>query len=235
MRDRANGSDAGVKHECEAPRRVQKGTYRSTDGPTRHRDLNDLVPRENVDTPSGEEFLRGPRSSQNLQQYRHRGLVERGSVDLELQGRDVKDDVHVERHISGSERRSSWGSGVGERVQVGFVERVAIGRLGRSRVGVGGTDVPEDGRVDTASEALSTDVGVGANPVIGDGLVGSEYERVTLTGKDVDAVDSEWLDAYSVDLNDRLGDWVSRCQRGSTRCVPWCDCRWKIHNWGRKR
>lgn len=208
----------------------RKETYRRTGGPTRHRNLNDLVSRKDVHAPSWEEILRGACSTQNLQQHRHTGLVEYGPVDPELQSLEVEDDVEVESYISRSEGRSSWGGSVAEGMQVGFDKGVAVRRLGRSWVGIGGAGVPQDGRVETTGEASSTEVGVSTNPVICDRLVGSQYEGVTLTSENLDAVNGQWLHVYSVNLDYRLNGKVSRCRGGLTGRVPWCDCRWKIHS-----
>ena len=57
----------GPRCECWASGRVEKGTYWPADGAARHRNLNDLISRKDVNAPSWEEILGGACSTQNLQ------------------------------------------------------------------------------------------------------------------------------------------------------------------------
>lgn len=90
-------------------------------------------------------------------------------------------------------------------MQVALFQRVGVGRLRRSRVSLGGSGVAQDRRVEPASESGGSDVGVGTNPVVGDGLVGGENERVALPSEDLNAVYRVWLDIDTVDFDNGLG------------------------------
>jgi len=72
------------------------------------------------------------------------------------------------------------------------------------RVLVRGEDIAQDGGVDATSEVLGTNVGLSPDPVIPDGLIGVEHKRIALASKDLDGVDSQWLDIYTINLNDCL-------------------------------
>ena len=65
-----------------------------------------------------------------------------------------------------------------ERVKVCLNERVAQRRRsGSGGLSVGSPVIAEDGRVDSIREADVTEVGVGADPVVIDSLVGGELKR----------------------------------------------------------
>jgi hypothetical protein len=67
-------------------------------------------------------------------------------------------------------------------VQVGLNERGGTGGSRRRGIDIVRTNVAQDGGVDAVVEACSTAVGDGADPVVVDGLVGIEDERITLCG-----------------------------------------------------
>jgi hypothetical protein len=89
-------------------------------------------------------------------------------------------------------------------VKVSFEERGAVGRVRRDGVRVGSTDIAQNGRIETSSKSSATNVGVSTNPVVGDGLVGIQDERIPLAGEDLDAVNSVRSVIYTVNLNDSL-------------------------------
>jgi hypothetical protein len=74
------------------------------------------------------------------------------------------------------------------------------------RVCVRSTSVAENGGVDATGEASGTDVGVGTDPVVADGLVGIEDDRVTLTGEDLEAIDGKRSVVDTIDFDDGLCD-----------------------------
>ena len=65
----------------------------------------------------------------------------------------------------------------------------------------------QDGRVDAACEALPAEVGVGADVVVPWRLCGSEDERVSLGGENLDRVDDERLVVHAVYFDDGLFFW----------------------------
>lgn len=87
-------------------------------------------------------------------------------------------------------------------MEVGLNHGVRVGRLGARGVGVGCTDISQDRRVDASRESGGADVGIGADPVVVNGLVGVKDEGEALPSKDSDAVDGERDDVDSVDFND---------------------------------
>lgn len=108
-----------------------------------------------------------------------------------MEGREIEDDVHVEVHVSRSESwdtRRRGGQGV-ERMEVSLDQWVADGG-NRGRIDIRSAPISKNGRVDTTIKALGTDVGLGTDPIITDGLVSVEDEGVPLTSKDLDLIDN---------------------------------------------
>ena len=190
-------------------------TYRTACGTTGHRDFDDLVPGENVDTASREESLGSACTTEDLEENGNRGLVESGAVDLELERSEVEKNVKVEVNISGAWGGDTRSSGVSERVEVGLEHWSAVGGLGSGGIGDGGSGIAQDGGVNTSSEASSADIRVRANPVVVYGPVGTESERVPLAGEDLDAVDSDRHHVDTVNFEDGLSQGVSK-----RSCMP---------------
>ena len=177
--------------------------YRATNGTARHGELNNLVTRKLVNGTTGEEVLGKACTAEDLEEYGDGRLVESIAVDLELESGEVEDHVKVDVDISSANRSDSRSSRVSEGVEVGLEEGDAAGRVG-GRVGFSGSDVTENGRVETTVEAGRSDVGVSADPVIAHGLVGIKHERVALAGENLDAVDGEGLGVDTVRLDNGL-------------------------------
>ena len=72
------------------------------------------------------------------------------------------------------------------------------GRVGRSV----GAPVSQDGRVQAAIETNSSQVWIGANPVVTDGLICLEDEGISLASEYLNLVHNEWLSADTVNLDD---------------------------------
>ena len=123
---------------------------------------------------------------------------------MELEGVEVERDCKVDVDIGGPGFWGPRGSGIGEWVKVRLDHRVAVGLLQCGRVAVHRPDIAQDCRVQPSIETSRTDAGISANPVIVDGLVGLQNERVALAGEDLDAVNSELLCADAVRLDDVL-------------------------------
>lgn len=191
----------GAAHNAERMS-VQMDRVREASRSTGHRDLNHLILGKDVDTSSGKEGLRSTCTAQDLEENRNRRLVEGRTINLEFEDREVELDVEVDLDVGITEARYARGCGVGEGVEVRLEQRRAVGRLGRNRVGVGGSDVAQDGGVDATRKAGGTDVGVGANPVVGGRPVGIQNKRVPLPGKDLNAVDVDWTDIDTINFDD---------------------------------
>ena len=89
-------------------------------------------------------------------------------------------------------------------MEIRLIERLDRYSLIRSRFGHRCTFVAKNGGVDTTNKAGSSKVGVSTNPVVGDGLVGIQDERISLASEDLDAVNSVRSVIYTVNLNDSL-------------------------------
>ena len=61
-----------------------------------------------------------------------------------------------------------------ERMQINLIQRLSRGLLHSCRFRDRCTFIPKDSRIDTAVETFHTSVGVSADPVVVDGLVGVE-------------------------------------------------------------
>ena len=148
--------------------------------------------------------MRSGGAAEDLEQNGNGRLGEGSTVDLELEGGEVEHHVEVDIDIGGTRESNSGCGGVGEGVEVGLKQRGAVGCLGGGGVRGGSASIAKDGRVETAVESSGTNVGVGADPVVVDGLVGVEYERVALSGEDLDTVDGEGLNVDTIGFDNRL-------------------------------
>lgn len=70
----------------------------------------------------------------------------------------------------GEEYAYDWGAN--ERMEVSFQERLSRRGLRSSRLCDSSAFITEDGRIDTTSKTSGTEIGVCANPVVVDGLIG---------------------------------------------------------------
>lgn len=95
-------------------------------------------------------------------------------------------------------------------------ERADASVLGGGRLGLVGTDVAQDGRVETQVRASVTVVGIRADPVVIDGLVSGHNDRVPLAGEDHEGVNFKLLVVDTVDL-DNLAKYETR--RRDKRCA----------------
>ena len=137
-----------------------------------------------------------------MQEHGDTGSDVGGIVNLEQSVHKV--DIEVDVDVGSAHTSFSGCSSVSERLQVGLVQRLAVGRAVGSGVSDGGAYLSEDGRVDSSCEACVPEIGVGANPVVADRSIGIENERVPLSCEDLNGVDCEGLDVDSVDFDNCL-------------------------------
>jgi hypothetical protein len=143
-------------------------------------------------------------ATQNLEKDGNRGLVEGHIIDFEFECGKVEQNVEVEVDIGTSGLRKARNSGATKGVQVRLGESIAERSLSRHWVGVGGSNIAQDGGIQASIETGGTDVRIRANPVIGDVLISVKDERITLTSEDLEIVDSVRGDTDTICFNDRL-------------------------------
>jgi hypothetical protein len=143
------------------------------------------------------------------------------AVQCVPEGRKVEADIQVDLNVCAANLGKPGHTNVGQWVEVCLAKRLDTGRVLRIRVAVLGPMVPEDGRVDTAREAVITEVGYTSDPVIIDLLVGIQDEGVTLADagtqalvesslflgvhigvQDLDGIDDERLGADTIGFDD---------------------------------
>ena len=182
------------------PRRVRR----------RHgeRDLDRRVRGEGVHAAPREQVRRGGRAREDLEEDGDGGRDEGRAVDEELGA--VEREREVQREVDAADRGRAGCREVRERHERRLDERVAAPRLSGGRLDRVRAVVAEDGGVHAAGEGLGADVGERADPVVVDGLVGGEDERVALPGEDLYLVDGERGVVHGVDLDDVHGVVVDR-------------------------
>ena len=188
------------------------------------RELNGGVRGEGVDAAVGHELSCSEGAAHDLEEDGHAGRGVGSIVDEEVGAVEV--EVEVDRDVDTAGNSLTGRGEVLEGDEVGLGEDSRAGALGGRGLNLGGAVVAEDGRVDAAIEGERADVGEGADPVVVDGLVGGEDERVALACVDLDLVNGEGLVVDRVDLDDRHVVAVDRervvgvaRERGETEAV----------------
>jgi len=176
---------------------------------TRTGDVNfdGLVARENEQVFRGNEVLWLSSTGQDLEEGRDGRRNPGDAVDFPegwMGLGDVEDDVDVGGAVT------SWKTGMEGSVEVLLQERVGdVGRSSHRGLNLGGTLVAEDGkservveiRITARGASTSTTSTWGTDPIVRNGLVGSNDDRVPLCDEDIELIDNEGiaLDTISFD------------------------------------
>ena len=166
----------------------------------REGELDRRVRRERVDAPAREEILGALRAAEDLEEDRGAGRGERRAIHEEL--RAVERHRQAQRIVDALRDRLAGRGSMVQGHKGRFGERGRAVHLGRGGLSQGRAHIAEDRRVDTPGEVGGAAAGERADPVVADGLVGGEDERVALAGEDPDGVDRERLVVDGVGLND---------------------------------
>ena len=178
-----------------ATRRVRAGDW--------ERELDGRVLGEHVHAAVREELRRSARPTEDLQQHGHRRRCERRAVDEVVLA--VDPEVQVQRVVNPALVRLPGRGRAVERNQVRLDQGGGAGRLVCARLDGGGTNVAQNRGVDPPVEGRGALVRERADPVVVDGLIGGEDERVALPGEDLDGVDRERRVVDRIGLDDGHG------------------------------
>jgi len=162
-------------------------------------DFDSLVARENKQVFGGNEVLWLSCAGQDLEQGRDGRGNPGDTVDFPegwMRLGDVKDDVDISGTVA------SWKTGVEGGVEVLLQQLVGdVGRSGHRGLLLGGTLVAENGkservievRVPARSASSSASSTRGTDPIVCNGLVGSNDNRVPLCDEDIELIDNEGI------------------------------------------
>ena len=125
-------------------------------------------------------------------------------VNGEIQISGVESKVKIQQEISTAYLRPSRSGKVGERNKLRFYERIGAGGLISGGISGGvRPQVSQNTRVDTTTESGGSQVRVCADPVVADGLICIQDERITLSSEYLNLIYHQRLDVDAVDFNDR--------------------------------
>lgn len=184
-------------------RHYKKQTYRSTNRVSAsNTNLDDLVPRNGINTSCGKQVLSSMLSGQDLEKDREGWVDIADVVDQKPASREA--ECEVESVIGATQEWLSGGFGIPQGTECGFSESGRVGKwISDDRLSDASTFVSQDARVDTILESCgSCKVGLGTNPVVVYGLIRMKNERISLASKDAEIVHDVRLNIDTICLDD---------------------------------
>jgi len=174
----------------------------SAEGTAGNDELDTLVWFETVDTTLRHEVGGLLCTTQDLEENWDSRRFEGNTIYVEEEGGKVKHDVQINVDVSTARGGSSRHSRKNERVEGCLDKRCRAGRRVcriHCRVLRWGPCIAENSQVVVVSEIPSRRQS--ANPIVVNGLVGSNDNRVTLTDEDLNRIDGKGLDVRAFNFD----------------------------------